>query len=99
MLVRKARKDTSTSTSHSEKHYAMKLDLLLMLPYGITIIISAIILVGMVALAVNNSPAPADAKQCWLRPGSGGFPCYPNRHEYGQSLPPDAVVTCHRKTV
>jgi hypothetical protein len=66
---------------------------------GITIIISAIILVGMVALAVNNSPAPADAKQCWLRPGSGGFPCYPNRDECEQSLPPDAVVTCHRKTV
>jgi len=26
--MRKARKDTSTSTSYSEKHYAMKLDLL-----------------------------------------------------------------------
>jgi hypothetical protein len=66
----------------------MKLELLsLCTTKGITLIISAIILVGMVAIAVNNSPAPAHAKQCWLRPGSGGFPCYPNRHECEQSLP------------
>ena len=65
----------------------------------VVIIISTITLVAMVAIAVNYNPAPAHAEQCWLRPGSGGFPCYPNRHACEQTLPPDAVVTCHRKTV
>jgi hypothetical protein len=66
---------------------------------GIAIIVSAITLVGMAVIAVNYSAAPAHAKQCWIRPGSGGFPCYPNRHQCEQTLPPDATVTCGRKTV
>jgi hypothetical protein len=65
---------------------------------GIAIIISAITLVGIAAIAVNYSPAPAHAKQCWLRPGSGGSPCFSNRHECEQPLK-DLDLTCHRKTV
>jgi hypothetical protein len=63
---------------------------------GVAIIISAVTLVGMAAIAVNYSPAAAHAKQCWLVPGSGGSPCYDNRHDCEQTLPPDAVVTCFK---
>jgi hypothetical protein len=63
---------------------------------SIAIIISAVALVGMAAIAVNYIPSPAHAAQCWLRPGSGGFPCYSNKHLCDQTLPPDAVVTCQK---
>ncbi|MFL6420657.1 MAG: hypothetical protein ACJ71P_14810 [Nitrososphaeraceae archaeon] len=63
----------------------------------IAIIISAIALVGMVVIAVNYSLTPAHAKQCWLRPGSGGSPCFDNRHDCEQPIK-DLGLTCHRKT-
>ena len=64
---------------------------------SITIIVSAITLVGLAAaIALNYSPAPVHAAQCWLRPDSGGFPCYSNKHLCEQTLPPDAVVSCFK---
>jgi hypothetical protein len=63
----------------------------------IGIVISAIALLGMATMAVNYSPTYVHAKQCWLRPGSGGFPCYDNRHECEQPIK-DLGLTCNRKT-
>ena len=55
---------------------------------GIAIIISAVILVGMAAIAVNYSPAPAHAQLCkgWVFPGSHGQTCYSSKKECEQAL-------------
>jgi hypothetical protein len=63
----------------------------------IAIIISAIVLVGMASIAVNYSPAPAHAAQCWVQPGSAGSgQCYGSRGQCDQSLPPDSAVKCQK---
>lgn len=51
----------------------------------------------MAAIAVNYSSTPAHAKQYSLWPGSGGSPCFDNRHECEQPIK-DLGLTCHRKT-
>ncbi len=54
----------------------------------IAIITSAVVLVGMAAIALNYSPAPAHAQLCkgWVFPGAHGQTCYPSKKECEQAL-------------
>ena len=66
---------------------------------NIAIIISAIALVGVAAVAVNYSPAPAHAQLCkgWLLPESQGQTCFKSKREceqYLQSIAPGTTLTC-----
>ena len=65
----------------------------------IALIISAIALVGLLAIAVNYGSVPAHAQQCqstggkgWFPPGSQGQTCFTNRHDCEQYLSRGSIL-------